>query len=416
MGLLRAAAGAISGTLKDQWKEAIRCEDLGNEILMKKVTTSTGVITNKSTIIVGPGQCAIIYDNGKVIDATAEEGYYVFDESSSPSFFAGQFGKVFKEMWERFTYNGASAKQQAVFFFNTKEITDNRFGTQNPIPFPDWTRSINNRINGREIPLSLQIRVHGTYSFKISNPAVFMREISGTADIFYKKDLVEGQMREEVVSVLQNVLNELGARGSKLPVNERIAFDELPSQTDEMEEMMNEKVYDDRIRERGLSIVKFVISTPTPTEESLKDIKDYEKAANVNLLQGQAISDYGEAMKNAGSNAGGAMNGFIGVGMMNNATNGVMSGAVNNIWNQQQEPQQPQQPQATPQPAAVVAEPTSEDNSWECPNCHTKANGKFCPECGTKKPEAPEKRVCPECGKELSPNAKFCPECGTKID
>lgn len=435
MGLLRAAASAISGTMADQWKEAIRCEDLGNDILMKKVTTKTGVITNKSTIIVGPGQCAIIYDNGRVIDATAEEGYYTFDESSSPSFFAGQFGKVFKEMWERFTYNGASAKQQAVFFFNTKEITNNYFGTQNAIPYPDWSRSIMNRINGREIPLSLQIRVHGTYSFKITNPAVFMREIAGTADVFYRKDIVEGQMRDEVVSVLQNVLNEIGARGPKLPVDQRVGFDELPSQTDEMEEMMKEKVYDDRIRERGLSIVKFVINTPTPTDESQKDIKDYEKAANVNLLQGQAVADYGQAMKNAASNSAGAMNGFIGVGMMNNATNGVMSSAVNDIWsnnNQQMPPQQMQQPVQQPaeQPAqqqevqapvdaqenAVVGATTSEDNSWECPNCHTRASGKFCTECGTKRPEAPQKKVCPECGKELAEGAKFCPECGTKIN
>ena len=410
MGLIKAAAGAISGTMKDQWKEAIRCEDLGNEILMKKKTTSTGVITNKSTIIVAPGQCAIIYDNGKVIDATADEGYYVFDESSSPSFFAGQFGAVFKEMWERFTYNGASAKQQAVFFFNTKEITSNYFGTKVPIPFPDWTRSINNRINGREIPLSLQIRCHGTYSFKITNPAVFMSEIAGTADVFYRKDLVEGQMRDEVVGVLQNVLNELGAKGAKLPIEDRIAYDMLPSQTDEMQAMMEEKVYDDRIRERGISIVKFIIDTPTPTDESLKDIKDYEKAANVSLLQGQAVSDYGEAMKNAGSNSAGAMNGFIGVGMMNNMSGGVMQGAVNNIWenNGQQAGQAPQQ-------NTTASQPASSADSWECPNCKTKSVGKFCTECGTKKPED-SKKFCSNCGKELKENAKFCPECGTKAE
>ena len=126
MGLIKAAGSAIKSTMHDQWKEAIRCEDLGNNILMMKKTTETGVITNKSTIIVAPGQCAVIYDNGKVIDATAEEGIYTFDTSSSPTFFAGQFKDVFKEMWQRFTFNGASSKQQAVFFFNIKEITDNK--------------------------------------------------------------------------------------------------------------------------------------------------------------------------------------------------------------------------------------------------------------------------------------------------
>ena len=147
MGLIKATIGAVGSTLHDQWKEAIRCEDMNNEILMMKKTTKTGVITKNSTIIVGPGQCAIIYDNGKVIDATAEEGVYTFDESSSPSFFAGQFGAVFKEMWQRFTYNGATAKQQAVFFFNTKEIINNKFGTRAQIAFLEWSHPIHNQMS-----------------------------------------------------------------------------------------------------------------------------------------------------------------------------------------------------------------------------------------------------------------------------
>ena len=122
MGLIKAAAGAIGSTFKDQWKEAIRCEDLGNDILMMKKTTPNGVISNKSTIIVGPGQCAIIYDNGRVIDATAEEGVYTLDDSSTPSFFAGQFGAVFKEMWERFTYNGESAILKKLLIINLEHL------------------------------------------------------------------------------------------------------------------------------------------------------------------------------------------------------------------------------------------------------------------------------------------------------
>ena len=125
MGLIKAAKEAIKGTLGDQWKEAIRCENMENDVLMKKVTTPNGVISNKSTIIVAPGQCAVIYDNGKVIDATAEEGVYQFDSSTTPSFFAGDFGKTFKEMWERFTYNGATAKEQSVFFFNLNFLAKN---------------------------------------------------------------------------------------------------------------------------------------------------------------------------------------------------------------------------------------------------------------------------------------------------
>lgn len=413
MGLIKAAAGAIGSTFKDQWKEAIRCEDLGNDILMMKKTTSTGVITNKSTIIVGPGQCAIIYDNGRVIDATAEEGFYTFDSSSSPSFFAGQFKDTFKEMWQRFTYNGASSKQQAVFFFNVKEITDNKFGTKSQIPYQDWTRSMLNEMNGRELPLSLKIRCHGTYSFKITNPALFMSEISGTADVYYKKDLVEGQMRDEVVSVLQNVLNELGTVGGNKPVNERVAADGLPSQTDEMKALMNEKVFDEPIRARGITIKSFNIVSVTLDDESNKKVNDYELAANASMRKGRMTEDYGEAVKAAANNSAGAMNGFMGIGMMNMASNGAMGSVAQGVW---QDTTQPVQQQPVQQPAPQQQpEPAVSANSWECPNCHATASGNFCQECGTKKPEN-KKRFCTNCGKEVKEGTKFCPECGTKLN
>ena len=421
MGLIKAAAGAIGSTFHDQWKEAIRCEDMGNDILMMKKTTSSGVITNKSTIIVGPGQCAIIYDNGKVIDATAEEGFYTFDESSSPSFFAGQFGAVFKEMWQRFTYNGKTAKQQAVFFFNTKEIIENKFGTKTPVPFQDWSRSMMNEMNGRELPLSLNIRCYGTYTFKITNPALFMNEIAGTADVFYKRDLVEGQMRDEVVGVLQNVLNELGSLGGNKPVNERIGADQLPSQTDEMKELMDEKVFDEPIRERGIAIKSFVIVSVTPDDASAKKINDYEIAANASMRKGKLTSDYGEAVKSAASNSAGSMNGFMGIGMMNMSTGGAMGNVAQGVWQDttNQVPQQPVQQSSTAQPVqsqnTVVEDAKTNSSEWECPNCHTMTAGKFCPECGTKKPEN-KKKFCANCGKELKDGAKFCPECGTKAE
>ena len=250
MGLIKSTVGAIGSTLHDQWKEAIRCEDMTNQVLMVKKTTDTGVITNKSTIIVGPGQCAIIYDNGKVLDATAEEGIYTFDTSSSPSFFAGQFGAVFKEMWQRFTYGGATAKEQAVFFFNIKEIIDNKFGTKAPILFQDWSHPIPNQMTGTVSPLSVEIRCFGNYTFNISNPALFMSEIAGTANKYEKSELVQ-QMKSEVMSIFQNVVNELGNSKYKVPVLE------MPSYTDEIKEMMDEQVFDEPLRRRGLNIVGF---------------------------------------------------------------------------------------------------------------------------------------------------------------
>ena len=251
MGLIKAAAGAIGSTLKDQWKEAIRCEDMDTDVLMRKVTTENGVISNKSTIIVAPGQCAVIYDNGRIIDATAEDGVYTFDTSSTPSFFAGQFGAVFKEMWQRFTYNGATAKQQAVFFFNIKEIMGNKFGTPQPVDYSDWSHPIPNQMTGELLPMRVEVTCFGNYTFKIANPALFMSEVAGTADV-YRKDVLVEQMRSEVVEAFTNLLNELGEE-NKVPVLS------LRSKTDEIKQLMAERVVDEPIRRRGIQRVKFVV-------------------------------------------------------------------------------------------------------------------------------------------------------------
>lgn len=325
MGLIKAAKDAIGSTLHDQWKEAIRCEDMSNDILMVKKTTDTGVITNKSTIIVAPGQCAVIYDNGRIIDATAEDGFYTFDDSSSPSFFAGQFGDVFKEMWQRFTFNGATAKEQCVFFFNLKEIIDNKFGTPAPIPFQDWSHPIPNQMTNTLTPLRVEIKCFGTYTFSIMNPALFMTRIAGTADIYRKSQLVE-QLRSEVMAVFQNITNELGTSKYKVPVLE------MPSQTDEIREMMDEKVFDEKMRERGIKIESFAVESVTLDAESEKKIDDYELSSNAYMQQGKMVDAYAEAVKSAASNSNGAMNGFMGIGMMNMSSGNVMGSAVQGAW------------------------------------------------------------------------------------
>ena len=381
MGLIKAAVSAIGSTLHDQWKEAIRCEEMGNDILMMKKTTKNGVISNGSTIIVGQGQCAIIYDNGKVIDATAEEGIYEFDSSSSPSFFAGQFGDVFKEMWQRFTYDGATSKQQAVFFFNIKEIMDNKFGTSAPIPFQDWSHAIPNQMTGEKIPLRVEVKCFGKYTFKISNPALFMSEIAGTADIYKKQDLVE-QIRTEVMAVFQNVTNELGNSKYKVPVLE------MPSYTDEIKQMMDVAVYDENTKRRGLTITGFTVESVTLTEESEKKIDEYELSANSYMQQGKLVGAYAEATQKAAENANGAANGFMGIGMMNMASGNVVGGAATGPWqNAQPSMQQNVQPNS---------QPDSQSNT----TAQTTANK-----------ETEEKWVC-ECGVENPTKFKFCGACG----
>lgn len=397
MGLLKAAFGAIGSTMHDQWKDLIACENMDNNTLMVRKTTDTGVISKKSIIRVMPGQCAVIMQNGKVLDASAEEGDYQFDESTQPSFFAGNFGAVFKQMWQRFTFGGATKDMQAVYYFNTKEIMDNKFGTVAPIPYQDWSHPIPNQMTGGMLPLSVKVKCHGNYTFKISDPALFMKEIAGTATI-YKKDQIVEQMRSEVISVFQNVVNELGTEKYKVPVLE------LPSQTDEIKELMDEKIFDEPIRKRGLSIVVFAIMSVTLDEESDQYIKKYNLSANANMQQGTLVEAYAEAVKGAANNSNGATNGFLGVGMMNMAGGGIFGNTLNNV----------NTGVATNNNTVANANGIAQNaGSWKCPSCGKINTGKFCDECGTKKQDGSSK--CPKCNAEVNSDAKFCPECGEKL-
>lgn len=358
MGLIKAAASAVGSTLHNQWKTYIKCDDLGQEILMKRVSTPNGIIAKDSAIQVSPGQIAVIFQNGQILDATAEEGIYTFDQSSSPSFFAGQFGAVFKEMWARFVYGGGTSKEQAVFYINAKEIMDNKFGTPAPIPFQDWSHPIPNQMTNSLTPLRVEVKCFGKYTFKISDPAVFMSKIAGTAEEYRKDDICE-QMRSEVIGSFQNVLNELGNSEHKVPVLE------LPSKTDEIKQIMDQKVFDQPIRDRGMSLVGFIIESVTLDEESNKKIDNYELSSNSHMQQGTLTGAYANAVQDAANNANGAANGLIGVGMMNMASGGMIGGTVTNAFQQQSN--------------------NAGGSGKFCSNCGSPVNGgNFCTNCGNK--------------------------------
>lgn len=392
MGLIKAAFNAIGGTFGDQWQDLIKCEDMGNDILMVKKTTNSGQISRGSRIMVGPGQVAAIYDSGRVVDATAEEGIYEFDQSTSPSFFGGNFGAVFKEMWQRFTYNGIPAKEQAVFYFNTKEILDNKFGTATPIPFQDWSHAIPNQMTGTLAPMGVKVRCYGTYTFRLDPERidVFMRNHAGTQDVV-TKNLLVNQMDSEVKGSFQNVLNELGNSNHKVPVLE------LPSYTDEIKKVMDEKVFDEPIRARGIKIVGFIVESVSLDEESDKKISQYEMSSNSFMQQGAIIG----AMGDAANNANGAANGFMGVGMMNMAAGTGMIGSVtSNAFSAQ----------GASSTTSTPIDPYNKVESLVCTNCGNIVTGKFCSECGT-----PVNKVkkCTNCGMEVT--GKFCENCGTQV-
>ena len=390
MGLIRAAVSAVGSTLHDQWKEAIRCEDLDNDTLMVKKTTPTGVISNGSTIIVGPGQCAIIYDNGRILDASAEEGVFTFDSSSTPSLFAGQFGGMFKEMWQRFTYDGASAKEQAVFFFNTKEIINNKFGTSTPIMYKDWGHPIMNARTNSYIGMSVRVRCHGTYTFKICDPFLFMKSIAGTSKV-YKKQELEEQMHSEVVASFANVMNSLGSDEHKIEVLD------LQNKTDEIKKIMDENVFDQNIRNRGIQLISFAVEPVSLDEESQTKIDNYEIGGDQYQQQGVLTGSFGEALKGAANNANGAATGMMGIGMMNMAAGNAIGGISSN------------------KPEYMKPQDITKEAGVKCPNCGNTITGKFCEQCGTKRPEEAKERFCTKCGEKVADGAKFCMNCGNEL-
>ena len=399
MGLIKAIGSAIGGTLSDQWLDLIKCDNMDMSTLMVKQTTKSGQISKGSRIIVAPGQAVVIYDSGVVLDASAEEGVYTFDESSSPSFFGGQFGPVFKEMWQRFTYGGTPAKEQAVFFFNIKEILDNKFGTATPIPFQDWSHAIPNQMTGSLSPMGVNVRCYGKYTFQIDNLGIFMRNHAGTANVVKKGDITE-QMRSEVIAAFQNVLNEMGNSQHRIPVLE------LPSNTDEIKQVMDEKVFDEPIRARGLRLVSFTVESVSLDEASQAKIDRYEYSSNSMMQQGKII----DVMGDAANNPNGAAGAFMGLGMMNAGTGGMTGGVMQNAWNGQG---QAPQTNYDPYNNGGGGQPQPSKQGVPCPKCGTVITGKFCPECGTPAPAPKANKKCPKCGTETT--GKFCPECGTPI-
>ena len=374
MGLIKAAFNSIGGTLHDQWEDYIKCDSLGNDILVVKKTTDTGVISNKSRIQVSPGQVALIFDSGKIVDATAEEGIYSFDSSTSPSLFAGQFGGMFKEMWERFKFGGAVSKEQAVFFVNVKEILDNKFGSSSPMPYSD------------PVYRNIYIRYHGLYSFKISNPFMFVSNIAGNISDVYTKEMLMSQANAEFVNSFDVALASCAKEG--------ITFSSLPLEQLRLARHMNEALDEEWKNHRGMEVVSVAIEKITPDEESRSRIEQFDTAAmygSSEYAAGRMVAATAQAMESAASNEGGAATGFMGVGMMNMAGNSMVGNPLEYVKQNEEKKE---------------VEANSQN---KCSNCGSIVTGRFCSECGT---ELKKDKFCTKCGAKVTGN--FCSECGTK--
>lgn len=401
MGLMKAAFGAAGGVLADQWKEFFYCEAIPADVLAvkgkKKVTGRSSnhkgdenIITNGSAIAVADGQCMMIVEQGKVVDVCAEPGEYTYDMSTEPSIFSGDLGdsikSVFQNIGKRFTFGGEAPKDQRIYYFNTKELTGNKYGTPSPVPF----RVVDQRAG---IDLDIAIRCFGEYSIRLKNPLLFYTNVCGNVTEDFKIEQIAGQMKTELLTALQPAFAKISEMG--------IRYSALPGHTLELAEALNEQL-SSRWRDlRGMEIVSFGVSSVKANEEDEQMIKELQRnAAFMDPTRAAAhlVGAQASAMQSAASNpnAGPAM-AFMGMGMA-----GQMGG-----MNAQNLYQMGAQQQAQPAPAPAASE------GWTCSCGQEGITGKFCPNCGSKKPEPDaDGWKCPQCGAAV--NGKFCPECGAK--
>ena len=405
MGLIKAALGAAGGVLADQWKEFFYCEALDMDTLMVKGQKRVGgrssntkgsdnIISNGSGIAVADDQCMIIVEQGKVVEVCAEPGEFTYDSSTEPSIFAGKFGQSlidsFKAFGKRFAYGGDTGKDQRVYYFNTKEIMGNKFGTPSPIIF----EVVNKRLG---MSRTVNVRCNGVYSYIISDPLLFYTKVCGNVEHSFTRDQIDDQMKTEFVSALQpafGALAELELRPAQ-----------IPAKANELKAAMNEALKLEWVESRGITVEKIALNPITLNPEDMKKIQQMEDAATMGsnpfMMAGRMTDATANAMETAAGNSAGAMTGFMGMGMAGNAMGGGFN-AAQNFYNAGM-----QQQQSIPNPA-MVNNPDAA-MGWKCA-CGATATGKFCPECGAKKPEPQTGWKC-SCG--ATATGKFCPECGS---
>ncbi len=427
MGLIKAALGSAGGALADQWKEYFYCEAMPADVLVTKghkrdsgrssnTKGSDNIISNGSVIAVADGQCMIIVDQGKVVELCAEPGEFTYDASTEPSIFCGNLGEgimnIFNTIGKRFTFGGEPPKDQRVYFFNTKEIMGNKYGTPNPVPF----RVVDNNIG---LDMDIAIRCFGEYSYKITNPILFYTNVCGNISNDYQREEIDSQLKTELLTALQPAFARISEMG--------VRYSALAGHTQDIADALNEVLSAKWKDLRGIEIISFGVSSVSASEEDEKRIKDYQAAkvfSNPAMGAGLMATATASAMQDAANNANGAGMGFMGMGMAMNTGNMNMGTMYQQAAMQQQmQPQQPQmgmgmmQGQMPQQQAPVQQEVPL--NSWICGSCGTANQGKFCKECGAKKPEGVPQYRCDKCGWEPADKTKppkFCPECGDPFD
>lgn len=408
MGIIRAGIGAIGGTMGEQWLEAIEADNMGQTTVCtggvrlryddKRNTNRQGtadVISNGSVIHVNPKQFMILTDGGRIVDYTAEEGYYRVDNSAQPSLFGGAFRDVLKDAWERFKFGGGTPQKQKVYFINLQEIKGIKFGTANPVNYFD------NFYNAE-----LFLRAFGNYSIEITNPLLFFMQVIPRNQERVDISEVNEQYLSEFVGALQSSINQMSVDGLRIS--------QVASQSVKLSQYMADVLDESWNSERGFQVKSVGITSISYDDESKKIISMRSQGAMLQdpgIREGYVQGAVARGMEAAGSNTAGAGQAFMGIGLGMNAAGGFV-GRASNTNLQQMQMQQQQAAAAAPAPAAAAAAGGA-GAGFFCPNCgHKNEQGKFCVECGTPRP-AQTKPVCKNCGHSPEGSPKFCPECGT---
>lgn len=391
MGLISAAVSSVSGVLSDSWKEVIEPDDMSDSTLLvkgvavKKGSNKKGTdnyVSNGSVIHVYPNTLMLLMDGGKIVDYSAQEGYYEVNNSSAPSIFNGELKDSVKETWKRFQFGGVPSQKQCVYYINTAEIKGIKFGTRNPVNYFD------NFYNAE-----LFLRAHGSYSIKITDPIKFFTEFApkGT-DRIEIKDLSE-QLFNEFMDALQSAINQMSVDGVRISA--------ITSKSRELSKYMADVLDADWNDLRGIEVCSVGLASISYDDESKALINMRNKGAMMSdptIREGFVQSSVAQGMQAAGSNTSGAANAFMGMGMGMNAAGGFMSAA-----SQTNAAQMAQQ-----QAAQQAAQQNQAANGWKC-SCGTVNTGNFCSGCGSKKPE----NTSWTCSCGTTNTGRFCSNCGS---
>ncbi len=396
MGLIKAGLGALGGTLADQWKEYFYCEAMDSDVLAVKgrkrtssrssnTKGSDNIISNGSVIAVADGQCMMIVEQGRVVEVCAEPGEFTYDSSSEPSIFCGDLSdailETFRTVGKRFTFGGDAGVDQRVYYFNTKEIVDNKFGTPSPVPF----RVVDSRIG---LDIDVSVRCSGVYSYRLADPLLFYSKVCGNVSQEYTRGELDSQLKSEFISALQPAFAKLS--DMELRPNQIVAH------TTELENAMNEALSVKWGQLRGLKVVSIALASVSLPPEDAEMIKQLQRNAafqNPSMAGAALVGAQADAMKAAASNSAGAATGFMGMGMAMNAGGGTNAQTLYAMGQQ---------------PAAPAA--ANDGDSWKCA-CGATVTGRFCTECGAKRPE-PGAAGSWKCACGATATGKFCPECG----